>query len=518
MGLFRRDPPPDKPYKSTMIGYPTVTDSDGNGVMTRAVDLNALMDSKSVEILDINDSSMIVVEAPSHSLRPKPLAEPDSRDMMMSVELGRSATSWSRYIREEYNPELRDQQGLIKYDKMRRSDASVRSALRTLKTPILGATWYWQPYDTSKKHKDIAEFVRRNFTQYMSYAWEDVLRESLCMLDFGFWIDEKVWDFKEVDGKQKVILRKLASRHPLDVTEWLYDSNGGPMAVDFYNSPGQADHVRIPIEKLVVFTFDGEAGDMRGISALRSAYKHWYFKENLYKIDAIQKERHGIGIPVIKLPPGFTQDDLRAAHELGANLRSNEKAHVVLPPYWEIMFAKLEGQPVSALESAQHHTEMIYANVLAQAVYSAITGGDAKSMMELFYKSTRHIADIVRARINKFVVPQLIQSNWGIEEYPELKVRRLGDTKEAREISFALRNLIGAGVIQADDALEEWARETMDAPAPDPTTRRQPPQKAGTTPQAPKAGPPRQAPAQGGMQQGQRPPAGNAGIDKSGSK
>jgi hypothetical protein len=246
---------------------------------------------------------------------------------------------------------------------------------------------------------------------------------------------------------------------------------------------------------------------------LRSAYKHWYFKENLYKIDAIQKERHGIGIPIIKLPLGHNPKDRTLAHEIGANLRTNEKAHVVLPPGWEIMFAKLEGQHVDALASASHHTEMIFTNVLAQAVYASAEG-NATTMMELFYKSTRHIADLVRNVINKYCIPYLVLANWDIENYPELRVRRLGDTSEARTVSFALRNLVGAGIIVPDDPLEDWSREIIDAPRADPRTKREvaTPQGGPKPPQPGRTGMPRQS-AAGNQRQ---LPSGGAGTDRSG--
>jgi hypothetical protein len=242
------------------------------------------------------------------------------------------------------------------------------------------------------------------------------------------------------------------------------------------------------------------------MSVLRSAYKHWYFKENLYKIDAIQKERHGIGIPIIKLPMGFKEQDVKLAQNLGRNLRTNESAHVVLPPNFELMFVKLEGQPVDALASAKHHTEMIFQNVLAQAIYASAEG-DAQSMMDLFYKSTRYIADLVRNVINMYCIPYLVMANWGIEDYPELRVRRLGDTAEARTISFALRNLVGAGIIRVDDKLEDWSREIIDAPRVDKASIR-----VVATPQQPNVGPPRQAQAAN-----TRPmPGQQAGTDQSG--
>jgi hypothetical protein len=498
------------------VEQPEILTSEGKRARTPEVTLEQIMSTKSMDLVHIDGDAIMVVQAPAHALAPVKAADPDAKDLQMSVELGRSTSSYSRFLREEYNPELRDQQGLIKYDRMRRSDAAIRSSLRTLKTPVLGATWFVEPFDDKAQSKEIAKFITRNFTQYMTYPWTYVLWEALLMLDFGHWIHEKVWKFKEIDGQQRIILSKMGSRHPLDVVDWILDANGGPVAVDMYNSPGTDDHRRIPIEKLAIFTFDGEAGDMRGISVLRSAYKHWYFRENLYKIDAIQKERHGIGIPIIKLPPNFTPADKILAHELGENLRTNEKAHIVLPPNWEIMFAKLEGLAVDPLASAQHHTEMIFQNVLAQAVFASATG-DAETMMELFYKSTRYVADLVRVVMNQYVIPYLVLGNWGIEDYPQLKVRKLGDTQEARTISFALRNMVGAGIIQVDDPLEEWSREIIDAPRADPSTRRQvpTPQNRGTV-GPPRVGPPRQTPAAGGTRQGTTPGAPNSGFDQSG--
>jgi len=496
----------------TDVTYST-TDAEGNQHAPvklehgRQVDLTALLASTSTQIVHIGDEVICVVEAPHHAVTRKTLADPDTRDMQMNMELGRTGTSnWGLFMREEYNSELRGRLGLVKYDRMRRSDASVRASLRTIKTPILGATWYVEPYDSTPASKAEAKLIRDCLTKYQTYTWTQTVWEALLMLDFGYYMFEKVYTFKEVDGQRRVIYKKLPPRHPLDVVDWKWDRNGGPDAVEMYDE----NPVIIPIEKLAVFTFDGEGGDIRGISILRSAYKHWYFKENLYKIDAIQKERHGIGIPVITLPPNYSPDDKRLANELGANLRTNEKAHIVMPPLWEIAFAKLEGQPVNALDSAKHHTEMIFQNVLAQAVYASAEG-DAQSMMDLFYKSTRYIADLLRGVINKYCIPYLMLANFGHDRFPELRVRRLGDTAEARTISFALRNLVGAGIVQVDEPLEAWSREFMDAPAADPSTTRE-----VSTPQQPgggaRVGPPRQAQAKSQR----NAPSGAAGRDESG--
>lgn len=225
----------------------------------------------------------------------------------------------------------------------------------------------------------------------------------------------------------------------------------------------------IPIRKLAIFSLEPEAGDLRGISVLRSAYKHWYYKDTLYKIDAIQKERHGIGVPVIKLPPGFSADDKKLADELGRNLRTNDRAHIVIPSNWDIVFAKLEGQPVSAIESIKHHQEMIQINILAPFLNAP--SSDVKTH-DMFFKATRYLAATIANVFNKHIIPQLVDFNFRRGKYPKLRARRIGEWEDLRTLSFALRNFVGAGLITPDDVLEAQLREEADLPPMDKATAR----------------------------------------------
>jgi hypothetical protein len=175
---------------------------------------------------------------------------------------------------------------------------------------------------------------------------------------------------------------------------------------------------------------------------------------------------------MIKLPPGFDADDKRAADEMGRNLRSNEKAHIVLPPMWEVLTLKIEGNSVDALASAKHHEEKLYDSVLAGFMGDS---GDPETKLELFNKATRFIADQIRDVVNKWAIPELVNFNWlTVDDYPELRVRRIGETTDWRTLSFAIRNLVGANVIKPDDLLEDWIRDEMDLSQRDPATTREP--------------------------------------------
>jgi hypothetical protein len=471
---------------------------------------------------------------------PKQLAEGRNTDTLTPnmAEIGTSAPSpFTSQFRKEYNRDLMGLEGLKRYDQMRRSDGTVRSTLRLVKTPVLAARWFIEPYreedqeEVKKVDQTAADFVCSALFDEMSISWSQVLIEALLMCDFGYYMFEKVWENRVVDGKIRTVLKKLAPRHPMDVIEWKYDSSGGPAGVVMAGETGYPqDDYYIPIDKLLIFSFDKECGNIEGISVLRSAYKHWFYKEQLYKIDAIQKERHGIGVPVIKLPPGYSQADVNTAQQLGRNLRTNERAHVVLPPLWELAFAKLEGHVVDAIKSIEHHNKEIEKNILG----AFIEGGAKDEDQIMFLKATRFIADIVCEVFNCYVVPQLIDFNFSRAKYPKLRARRIGEQADWRTLSFAIRNLIGAGVLVPDDRLERYLRGEMDLPFADTKTARTvaKPQGApvgaqgvsaaaqaapGTAPASPEVSPP----AAGAPRQpapSAQPPRSTGGRDASGGK
>jgi hypothetical protein len=348
----------------------------------------------------------------------------------------------------------------------------VRGQLRKFKTPVLDARWFIKPYDPTKTiDNNAAKLVWWNITKGMTITWPQVLQESMLSADFGYYMFEIVWDYLTMpDGKQILGWKKLAPRHPAEVIRWYYDSNGGPLAVEFLpNMPG-GDNVLIFMENLLVFTFDREAGDMCGISVLRSAYKHWYYKSNLEKIDAIQKERHAVGIPVIKLPVGFGPSDRTAADELGRNLRTNEKAHVVLPPNWELLMLKLEGQVVDVQASIAMHNDAMKDNILSEV--SGDEGNAVKAKQDIFNKATRFLANSIASTFNAYAIGDLVDMNYRHAGHPDLCARRIGEENEQRTLSFTLRNVVGAGIVRPDEKLEEYVRDALDLPPKDKATER----------------------------------------------
>lgn len=368
------------------------------------------------------------------------------------------------------------------YTSMVRDDVSVRISLRAGKAPVLGAEWYVEPFSADPQDVAISEFVEFNLFNGMTTPWTKTLEQILKMFEFGSSVFEPVWELREwaprkttpgANRKQYTMLRKLAVRPSSTIAKFNYDDNGGPVSVDHnaIGASGSTTRQTIPIEKLVIFTFDQDGGNLEGNSILRSAYRNWFYKDHLYKIDGIQKERHGIGIPDVSWAPGASNDDKKAARELAANLRTNEKAFVARPQNITVAFLKPEGQLVEPLNSAEHHDTMIMKNIMVQFLNlgTGSTGGSGgratgATSMDMFLKSMRHIADSITDCVNLYLIPNLVSYNFPTDRFPQLKARGVGEVKDLQMWSSAMRNLLDKDAITIDEATEQWIRQQMDMP------------------------------------------------------
>jgi hypothetical protein len=266
------------------------------------------------------------------------------------------------------------------------------------------------------------------------------------------------------------LLSKLAYRPGSTIAQLEYNESGGPSIIHqiALRGDGSSEEVLIPIEKAIIFAI-GDSDDYLGESLLRTAYPHWYYKTHLYKVDAIQKERHGIGVPVGKLPPGFRDADKAAMNELLSNLRTNEKAFITLPPGYEIEFAEIHTNLVDVLGSANHHDTLIMLNVFAEFMMLGLEksgGGRATSgaQTDLFYKSVWYIAEAICDFFNMFLIPKLVNFNFETDVLPQMKVRNIGQARDMQQGAAALANLFHNNILTPDIETEQYIRKLFDIP------------------------------------------------------
>jgi hypothetical protein len=227
--------------------------------------------------------------------------------------------------------------------------------------------------------------------------------------------------------------------------------------------------VDIPIEKLIIFVNEKEGDNWEGVSILRTAYKHWYMKDSIYKIDAIAHERQGLGIPYVKIPSNATTEDEANAEEIVKNIRANEQAYIKMSEGWEFGFIDMKAGTIRNPQATiLHHDRQIVKNVLAQFLElgaSGATGSYALSedQSRLFLLSLQAVASHIAEVMNKYAIPRLIDLNFQVEDYPKLEFSKIGQV-DFEALTSAIQRMSMVGLITPDSKLESYLREVMDLP------------------------------------------------------
>lgn len=365
---------------------------------------------------------------------------------------------------QDHVPELTGEDAITTYNKMRKSDGVVKAALLACTLPIRATNWYVKPASDEKIDVEIAEYIEHNLFEAMSITWDDTLRQALLMLPYGHMAFEKVFSTINFNGKEYVGWKKFAPRLPQTIQKWATEDGQDGIT---QNTDAKGD-VSIPMDKLLIFVNDKEGDNWEGISVLRSAYRSWYFKNHIEKINAIAFERQGLGVPTIKLPESYTAEDKTKAEELLKNMRANEQAYLILPNGWEFEFVSPKGNEVKdPTATINRYNREILISVLAQFLDlgSGPQGSRALSAdhSTTFHNNLTAIAKQIKDVINKYAIQQLVDLNFNVQNYPTLEFSKIGLVDYVK-LSSALKTLIDSNVIKPDAQTEDYLREVMNLP------------------------------------------------------
>lgn len=391
-------------------------------------------------------------------------------ESLIGTEIGDSGVrNMGGIIQEDYNPAMNGIQGIKIYDEMRRSDGTVRAILLATSLPIRKAKWRVEPASEDPIDQDVATFVQRNLFDLMKTPWNDFMRQALQMLAFGVMPFEKIYAPMDVDGKSMIVLYDLKQRMPKTIYRW--QLNDGSLGIQQQRQDGKL--AEIPMAKMLVFVNEKEGDNWWGMSVLRAAYKHWFIKNTIYKIDAIGIERQSVGVPFIKLPVGATDSDKKQAQVILQNMRANEAAYAIIPNSYEMGFLDMMSHSTRETEpSINHHNREITKSVLAQflelgAQQKGGAGGASKALSQdhsqLFLQGLEAIAESVKDCINKYLVPQLVDLNFNVDKYPTLDYAGISEV-DAQQLSAAYSAFVTAGAIKPIDNDEMYLRDLMDLP------------------------------------------------------
>jgi hypothetical protein len=399
---------------------------------------------------------------------PTTVTKPDFR------ELGISGTRlFAGLISEETVPQLQGMQAYRSYTGMK-FDATASCLYKAVELPIRASRWFVNPADDNPKNLQMADFVLVVLWVFGSQSMDDVLRLALGMLPFGFaWLEILNAYIDNGPWKGKVGWHQLAYRSPATKWRWNLDwINGRRQLVSVTQlAPPYYTQTEIPANKLLIFVHEKEGDNWDGISLFRAAWKSYFLRDRLYRVQAIGLERAYMGIPVASLPEGYSDELRDLAKQIVTTIRLDEQAGVVKPEELVLEVLKGELQGTAMHDAIQHHNRQMLLSQLAQFLDLGSGSAGAYSLSsdhsELFIQAIGSRANYVAQVMNlEPGIPSLIGINFA--NVQQLDVPRLehGDIGQRALASLGrtLQALGQWGFLTPDDETEDALRRMLDLP------------------------------------------------------
>lgn len=376
---------------------------------------------------------------------------------------------------DDYNPQMSGDKLFDNIEQMRKADGAIKSALSVVKMPLLrtGVQIVVEDSDdTDAQNLLIAETCQEKLLAQGSVhePWDLQLRNFLLMFDFGFSVAEKVYD---VDEEGFLIFKRIAPRLPKTIRNWRVNSDGSLKYIEQEATKGgQQRTLKIPApDYAVAMTWDREGDNYWGQSLLRPMYKHWWYKEQLYRIDAIRLDKWGVGQPDASIAEGYElkPKDRQDLIKMLQGMRGSERAFSLHPEAIKLSVLTPAGNGggtgnLGLIDSVNHHDVMIFRSILAGFMTTGNQSygnyGSTKSYADLFLFAEQAAANFIQNEYGRQVIKPFCDRNFemGKRAYPQLKFADVQKI-DMQMMAQSIASFTSANVIRPDDDLEAFFRK-----------------------------------------------------------
>jgi hypothetical protein len=425
-------------------------------------------------------------------------ADPAS-EVFKGLELGEVGLKQNRgRLSEEWQNVLRGEKGRKVYRQMSDNDPVLGPSLYALRQLCRRVEWRTvPPEDRDEDDPDtvFAESLRHD----MSHSWSAMIDEIFTgMPVYGWQVHEVVVRRRkgEVPGRPGdssrysdglIGWRKLALRKQDTLDHWEFDDEGGLSGMWQKQSGGNV--VLIPVEQMALFRTTQAGGNPEGRSALRNAYRPWWFKTRIEEQEAIGVERDLTGIPWFQLPPELLDPNATGPHlaakngyeQVGKNLRVDEQAVLMTPLAYDSAGNKrydfeLIGSPgthpIDTQPIITRHNQTMAMCLLADVILlgheKVGTQALAVSKVDLLAASLDAWLDGIAEVFNRHLLPRIFGVNGRpTGELPTYEPQSVKPDDVAATVEMIAKLAQAGAPLFPDEGLEDWLAEEIGYPMPD---------------------------------------------------
>lgn len=371
--------------------------------------------------------------------------------------------NWPRY-----NPDiLLTRQGLQVYDNMA-NDEQVKAVLKFKRDAVLSRAWAFvydeqseMPQEEQQSRCDIlSEIVQR-----MKGSFADSMSFIMRAMRHGYSITEKIYDLVDIDGAAYYACTELRPKPPF--TFYFKTDEFGTMLEFGQNFGGTLRP--LDLRKFIHYVQDPEEDLWYGRSELRAAYRAWYTKDVLIKMQSLWLERMGGGFIVVTRDAASS--DLGAADAArldyaianiktisGLQLPKGYTAQIVNPPSTEAFTGAIEYHDLGIAKA------LLVPNLLGVS-HTGKTGSYSQSQtqLEAFFWTLNADSTRLEAALNEQLFRELCELNFGDGQYPCFKFKPASEEFIKWVVSQWV-SLTGASNVVSTEADEAHLRKLLNMP------------------------------------------------------
>lgn len=419
---------------------------------------------------------------------PEPLSVPQRE---LGVGSSGAPVDWWDSLSEEKVPELRWPTAYGVYDDMMRS-AQVAGVFSSVLQTILGTGWR---LDGTGCRDDIVLHCARDLSLPIvgvndqdddsklpvedKFSWDEHVEVAADeYLRYG----HSIFEQKAVGGPDGPDglwhLGKLGWRSGRTITKYNVARDGGlvsleqsPLATTGLIVP-KLTPAKLPVSRVVVYVRNRRGGNWRGESLLRPGYGPWMMSARAQRIELILGERAGSPVVVYEAAEGET--DLAKGKRIATEVRVGGRAGAAIPHGAKLTLKGIDGELPDLDKMVRRHDERIAGSMLANFLNLGSQSGTGSyalgsTFFNAFVLALQKIAKDIARTGSRHVVADLVAWNWPGERAPRIVFDEIGARRDA--LVQALATLVNAGVLTADQDLEEFVRAAIGVPSRGPGPR-----------------------------------------------
>src|SRR5580765_1403147 len=347
----------------------------------------------------------------------KDLQPGETRDKPNLAEIGKAVVSpFSLFDIDE----LYDESAvtLTELDRMIQTDGQAQSLYRILTMPIRAGELRVKAVDGGTQEANFiqAQLVNPPELGGMTTPWSGVIQNIAKYVLDGAEVLEKVHEIRN----GHTVLRKLAPRPRNSITIKM-DAKGGFNGVIQTLPMGD---VTIPKEKCVLFVTGKEFNPLYGRSMMLPAYPHFEMKHKLYYISHLAYALNAIPIREGSIPPGVQDSERKAFQNALDNVGVNTS--IIVPEGYGMEIHETR-QVADSMSLIDHHDIEMAKAVLGQIINmgTTVSGGSyslGQTQLEMLLLCLQSLRDDIAICMNSYVIPELIDWNFGTQRYPQIKL------------------------------------------------------------------------------------------------